>query len=203
MLALVVDNSCLISQLVRSLLEELDVEVQTSDTVSDAMSLATQSRRDIICVSVPVKDGTGLDFARRCREGERRAYTPILLLTSDSDATSEHALITVGITRCFAKYDIPKLGDQLALFVEMQRGRSLAGRKLLYVENSASTALMTTRQLELMPLEVEHFTTASQALERFQQPSEFDVVIADVALYEAKRGGRNRVVARGKIQSVA
>ena len=79
MLALVVDNSRIISQLVRSLPEELDVKVQTSD----------------------------------------------------SDATSEHALITASISRCFAKYDIPKLGDQFALFVEMQRGRSLAGRKLL------------------------------------------------------------------------
>ena len=33
-----------------------------------------------------------------------------------------------------------------------------------------------------MHLGVEHFTMASQALERFQQPSKFDVVIDDVVL---------------------
>ena len=188
MKALVVDNSRFYCQIVRTMLEELGVDVDTIDDRAQALRLATDTRFDLICVSMHIKGGTGIEFASSYRANERGVYTPILLLSSDGDNVDDPALITAGISRCFAKDDLEKLSEQLAFFVELQRGRSLGGRRVLYVEDSAATALTTKRQFEIMQLEVEHFTTGSEALKRFHSDVVFDVVVVDVLLADQMDG---------------
>lgn len=132
---------------------------------------------DLVCVSLTLADMTGIEFCRQTRAMRGVGRIPILLMTSCEDKATRHAAFEAGITDIHPRTDAEQLFGHAIQFVEGAI-RTCSGR-VLYVEDSNTVAAVMLRVLREMNLEVDHYTSASEACDAFD-PEYYDLVISDI-----------------------
>lgn len=191
---LVVDGSAVSRAiLTRILREELqDAAVVPCGSGREAIDLLGSGQFDLITTSLLLPDMDGLDLSRAVRRMEPHHYTPVIVVSGDADTRLLREGFEAGVTDYFDKSQGYKaFGGFIKAFV--QRNSGLIGR-ILYVEDSRTTAAVVMRMLEKHGLQVEHTPTAERALELLGADAEdperrFDMVVTDFYLKGALTGG--------------
>ncbi len=194
---LVVDSSEVARTIIVRILEEEmpDTEITTCGTVKEACAWLERSRFDLITTALMLVDKDGLEFSRYVRASSHHHYTPIIVVSGDAGTRLLREGFAAGVTDYFDK----SLGYRaFASFIEnfMQRNSGLVGR-ILYVEDSQSTATVVLRLMERHGLKVIHTTQAEEALQLLRETADggpradesFDIVITDFFLQGRLTGG--------------
>lgn len=84
----------------------------TADGVQDGFACACGSHPDAIVADVMLRDGSGLDLARRLRDDARTRHTPVIVLTGYSLESVQQQARDAGCDRIVEK---PCLPDALAV----------------------------------------------------------------------------------------
>lgn len=132
---------------------------------------------DIVCVALTLSDMTGIEFCRQARAMRGVGRIPILLMTSAEDNTIRHAAFEAGVTDIHPRTDVEHLFWQVQQYAEGAI-RTCSGR-VLYVEDSNTVAAVMLRVLGEMNLEVDHYSSATEACDAFD-PERYDLIISDI-----------------------
>lgn len=186
---LVVDHSKVFRALWHRLVLKAGHEPIMVASGQEGLDVLGKRRVDLVCVSLTLPDIDGIEFCRRARKTRRGRHVPLILLTSTEDKQARLAAFEAGATDIHPKTDIEELFNQAARFVEEDDQR-LSGR-VLYVEDSSVVAHVMLRILERLGLEVDHYTSATDAHEAFNRHA-FDLVISDI-LVEGEMSGMGLV----------
>jgi len=183
MKVLVLENGRLFQKILRDLLIELDCEVscvRTGEEGRDLLLNTTDATQfDLIIASQHIFDNSGTDFISHCKACDLN--TPIILLTSEPNATLLQNARAAGIKDIFPKTNITYLKSSIRYYIQGEKIFDIQGGKVLYVEDSASVAHIVIRYLKKLNLDVTHFLTAEEAFHAFID-DDFDLVITDVML---------------------
>jgi two-component system cell cycle response regulator len=179
MKALVIEDGKIHRQMIGMVLEALDVEVHLVQSAEEGLAALASANYDLISLDLHLPDMDGLEFCRRLRAEEATQLIPIVLLTSeDADATLKMAY-GAGVTEVMRKSSIEELQQSFGSLVNRLH-RVYSGR-VLYVEDSPTTAQLTISILKQMGLVVDHYLSGEDALEAFWR-RDYDVVVTDVVL---------------------
>ena len=182
MRALYIEPSRFHQQLIGSLLKGagFDLEIQSSGTAALA-SLESDTNWDLICIPLLTSDIEGLAVCRELRKRGAFKGIPIIMLTSKEDNTVKADAIPAGVTEVFFKSDLQSLHDYIAaISVEISQRQVLSAR-ILYIEDSLSTARIILSWLTPLGLNVQHFDSGEAGLEAFRLGN-YDLVITDFLL---------------------
>ncbi|MDQ2070862.1 diguanylate cyclase [Natronospira bacteriovora] len=186
---LVVDHSKVFRALWHRLVLQAGHEPIMVATGEEGMEVLAKRRVDLVCVSLTLPDTDGIEFCRQARKTRRGRHVPLILLTSTEDKQARMEAFEAGATDIHPKTDIEELFNQAARFIEEDE-RRISGR-VLYVEDSSVVAHVMLRILERLGLEVDHFTSATEAYEAFGQHA-YDLVVSDI-LVEGEMSGMGLV----------
>lgn len=194
---LVIDGSEVTRTIISRILDEEMPQAQLTLCGSgrEARTCLDQQQYDLITTALLLPDMDGLDFCRQVRAHAAHHHTPVVVVSGDANERLLQEGFAAGVTDYFDK----SLGYQA--FVEFikeftQRNPGLVGR-VLYVEDSPTTARHTLKLLEHHGLQVVHTTTAEEAIELLQRTAPggpeadagFDIVMTDFFLKGAMTGG--------------
>ncbi len=179
MKALVVEDTKIYQQLIQAIMDDLKIEADYADTGQQALEALGQSDYELVCLDLNLPDMDGLEISRRLRNDPRTELIPVILLTADDADETLRDGLEAGITEVLHKSNFAELHGAIKQLVARMRAR-VSGR-VLYVEDSQTTAQLTIHLLTKMGLEVDHFVRADEALEVFKQRP-FDIVITDIVL---------------------
>lgn len=194
---MVVDGSEVSRTIVSRILNaEMDrASITTCASGSEALTHLDQSRFDLITTALLLPDMDGLDLSRRIRKSSTHHYTPIVVVSGDADSRLLREGFEAGVTDYFDK------SQGYQSFVEFihaftRRNSGLVGR-ILFVEDSKTTARHICTIMEKHGLQVTHTTHAEHALTLLQQANKpnntgadsFDVVVTDFFLKGGMTGG--------------
>jgi diguanylate cyclase (GGDEF)-like protein/PAS domain S-box-containing protein len=154
-------------------------------TGHEALDQLARETFDLFILDLYIEDMSGLDLCRKLKENEVTRLVPVVLLTSEKNDLILSKGYDAGVTEILKKDDFVKVGASLQGVVEGMR-RAYRGR-VLYVEDSPTTAQLTMHLLESMRLEVDHYESAEAALEALQK-QDYDLVITDILLSGSMNG---------------
>ncbi|MCP1728455.1 two-component system cell cycle response regulator [Natronospira proteinivora] len=186
---LVVDHSKVFRALWHKLVLKAGHEPIMVATGEEGLEELKRRRVDLVCVSLTLPDTDGIEFCRLARKTRRGRHVPLILLTSTEDKAARMKAFEAGATDIHSKTDIEELFNQAARFVEEDEQR-ISGR-VLYVEDSSVVAHVMLKILERLGLEVDHYTSATDAYEAFGRHA-YDLVISDI-LVEGEMSGMGLV----------
>lgn len=146
---------------------------------SGAEGLAELRQRhiDLVCVSLSLPDMDGIEFCAELRKQPQLRNIPVILLTSTEDKMARQAAFEAGVTEIHSKTDVEGLLARVKKFVA-ETQRDISGR-VLYIEDSSVVAHVMIKILKAMKLEVDHFTSADEAYDAFQNAN-YDLIISDI-----------------------
>ncbi len=140
---------------------------------------------DFIAVSLSLPDIDGIRFTRQVRTMPTCRGVPIVLLTSAQDNRTRRLAFEAGATDICPKTGIEDL-FQRASRMARHDDQQLSGR-VLYVEDSRTVFKLMIRLMESLGLGVDHFVSAADAFEHFDDKLH-DLVISDI-LVEGEMSG--------------
>jgi two-component system, cell cycle response regulator len=191
------------SEVARSIISHiLQKEMQkayivTCGSAEEALEYLYQEKFDLITTSLLLPGLDGLDLCHEIRKSNKQHLTPVIIVSSDADKRLLREGFSAGVTDYFNK----SLGyKRLVDFIKdvSQRHAGLVGR-VLYVEDSLSTAQATQKMMERHGLHITHVTSAEKALallkrtkkntDSYEENKGFDIVFADFFLEGQMTGG--------------
>ena len=185
---MVVDGSKLVRRLIGDVLhkELADVEVVGCGGLEQARAALDAAPVDLVTTALVLPDGDGLQLARTVREATGQRYVPVIVVSGDAQAHLEARRFTEDVTDYFDKAD----GHQaLAAFIRgYVQPAPIPGAHVLYVEDSRTVAIATTRMLQAQQMRVTHVPSVEDALEYLQAHADADrapgadLVLTDVYL---------------------
>lgn len=194
---LVVDGSAVTRAIIARVVEEAmpHARITLCGSGQEAMACMQADHFDLITTSLMLPDMDGLDLSRRIRADAVHQYTPVIVVSGDADERLLREGFDAGVTDYFDK----SLGYlAFAAFIRdlSRRHTGLVGR-ILYVEDSPTMAVQTTRLMERHGLQVLHTPTAEQALELILDSTPgnslsggtIDIVVTDFYLKGHLTGG--------------
>ena len=197
---MVADGSKLVRKLIGDVLraELPGVEVVACNGLADARAALAAAPIDLATTSLLLPDGDGLQLARAVREAAAQRYVPVIVVSGDVQARLEARSFTEDVTDYFDKAN----GHHaLAEFIRgYVQPAPIPGARVLYVEDSRTVAVATSRMLKGQQMEVTHVISAEEALawlrERREGPDApgADLVLTDVYL-KGELDGRDLVQA--------
>lgn len=185
MKALIVEDSRIYQQLMQAVFDDLNVTAKFEETGQGCLDAILQDDYQLIFLDLHLPDIDGIEICRRLREMEQYHYLPIILLTEEDDEALLKQAFNIGITEVLRKSSFEELHESICHFVEGLSYR-VSGR-VLYIEDSPTTAQLTLHTLNSMGLEFRHFVSAELAFEAFGQ-EDFDVIITDIVVEGAMSG---------------
>ncbi len=185
---MVVDGSKLVRRLIGDVLrKELpNVEVVGCDGLAAAGQALAAAPVDLVTTSLVLPDGDGLQLAQTVREAAGQRYVPVIVVSGDAQAHLEARRFTEDVTDYFDKAN----GHQaLAAFIRgYVQPAPIPGAHVLYVEDSRTVAIATTRMLQAQQMRVTHVPSVEDALEFLHAHAQTedapgaDLVLTDVYL---------------------
>jgi len=162
---MVVDGSKLVRRLIGDVLrKELpDVEVVGCSGLDEARAALDAAPMDLVTTALVLPDGDGLQLARAVREAAGQRYVPVIVVSGDAQAHLEARRFTEDVTDYFDKAH----GHQaLAAFIRgYVQPQAIPDAHVLYVEDSRTVAIATTRMLQAQKMRVTHLPSVEDALE--------------------------------------
>lgn len=145
----------------------------------------------LITTALMLPDMNGIDLCRQIRtDGKQHLHTPIVVVSSDADRTLLEQGFQAGVTDYFDKR---RGHEELVAFIKelFQRNPTGLVGRVLYIEDSKSTALVGRRMMEHHGMQVTHVTSAEEGLELIgaSNGEAFDVVVTDFHLKGKLSGG--------------
>lgn len=185
MKVLVLENSRLYQKTVREILEEIRCEVDCVGSGEEGLRLLDGNGYNLIIAGQNIFDDSGSAFIEYCRKHVN--HCPILLLTSEPNETLLNNARNASIKDIFPKANINQLRENLHYYIKGKKRITIEGGRVIYIEDSPSAALVISRSLEKMNLEVDYFNNAEEAYNAVLK-NEYDLVITDVMLKGAMSG---------------
>lgn len=191
---LVVDGSSVSrAVIIRGLRAEIGgAEITACASAAEALKAGAATGFAFITTALLLPDMEGVEFIRQCRKLPRQRYTPLVVVSGDADAGRMRAIFAAGATDYFDKaLGYPALVARIASMLQYQF--ALSGR-VLYVEDSPTSARVTCDLLQSYGLQVVQVPDAEQALELLRlaarpQAAPFDLVLTDYLLAGKMTGG--------------
>jgi two-component system cell cycle response regulator len=185
---LVVDHSKVFRAVWQRLMRRDGHEPLICGDGDSGLATVESERVDMICVSLSLPDIDGIEFTRRCRKLPQGKNVPIILLTSVGDKEVRRRAFEAGVTDIHAKTDIQQLFNRARRFISDDPDSSNPPSGcVLYVEDSRTVSRIMIHVLGKMNLEVDHFRSAADAWEHFDE-ERHDLVISDI-LVEGEMSG--------------
>lgn len=177
MRALIVDQSRVFRAIWQRLVAQAGDEPMMVDSAAAGLAVLSRQPADVICVSLSLPDGDGIEFSRQARRLDNGQSVPIILMTSSTDKRVHRRAFEAGITDIHPRPRIEELFDRIRHYVSEQD--DLLGGRVLYVEDSSTVSRIMIHVMKKMNLEVDHFRSAADALQAFA-PEVHDLVISDI-----------------------
>lgn len=149
------------------------------------LRMLQEQRVDFVCVSLSLPDIDGIRFTRQVRTMPQGRGVPIILLSSAQDHRVRKRAFEAGVTDVCPKTRIEELFQRAARLTRHMETR-LNGR-VLYVEDSPTVTRVMTALIESLGLAVDHFVSAADAFDEFDE-KRHDLVISDI-LVEGEMSG--------------
>lgn len=195
---MIVDRSEVARSIISHILQKEmeDAFIITCGSAEEALEYLQREKFDLITTSLLLPGLDGLDLCHEIRKSDKQHLTPVIVVSSDADTRLLREGFSAGVTDYFNK----SLGyKRLVEFIKdvAQRHAGLVGR-VLYVEDSLSTAQATQTLMEKHGLYITHVTNAEDALELLKKSrtadnatdmDEFDIVFTDFFLAGHMTGG--------------
>jgi len=196
---MIVDRSEVARSIISHILQKEmhNAYIVTCGSAEEALEYLQREKFDLITTSLLLPGLDGLDLCHEIRRSEIQHLTPVIVVSSDADTRLLREGFSAGVTDYFNK----SLGyKRLVEFIKdvSQRHSGLVGR-ILYVEDSLSTAQTTQTLMERHGLYVTHTTSGEAALEILKRKKldpdnlgadqGFDVVFTDFFLEGQMTGG--------------
>jgi len=197
---MIVDRSEVARSIISHILQKEmnDAYIVTCGSAEEALEYLHREKFDLITTSLLLPGLDGLDLCHEIRKSDKQHLTPVIVVSSDADTRLLREGFSAGVTDYFNK----SLGyKKLVEFIKdvCQRHSGLVGR-ILYVEDSLSTAQTTLTLMEKHGLYITHVTSAEEALELLKRNNNepeavnredagFDIVFADFFLEGQMTGG--------------
>ena len=194
---MIIDRSEMVQSIIAQILKQEipKVSIITCDSAEQAMTHLKEEKFDLITTSVLLPRLDGFALCRKIRKSKKQHLTPVIVVSSDADAYMLREAFSVGVTDYFDK----SLGyKRLIEFIKdvLQRHSGQVGR-ILYVEDSITTAHTTRTLLEKHGMEITHVNTGEQALALLKTSihskkklnKKFDIVLTDFFLEGEMTGG--------------
>jgi two-component system cell cycle response regulator len=158
------------------------IEISGFATAAEAFEGLAAEPHNLLTTALILPDMDGLEFARRVRAMPGYGWTPLIVVSGDTEVRRQEEGFTAGITAYFDK------SEGLSTLVEfmqayLARSDRPAGR-VLYVEDSPTAAMAVRQMLELDNLDVVHLMSAEEAREILEKtgiegPEGFDLLVSD------------------------
>jgi len=189
---MIVDRSEVARSIISHILQKemSNTYIVTCGSTEEAMEYLHREKFDLITTSLLLPGLDGLDLCYEIRKSEKQHLTPVIIVSSDADRRLLREGFSAGVTDYFNK----SLGyKRLVEFIKdvSQRHSGMVGR-ILYVEDSLSTAQTTQNLMERHGLYITHVTSGEEALrllKKTNQSDEFDIVFSDFFLEGQMTGG--------------
>ncbi len=194
---MIVDRSEVARSIISHILQKEmnDAYIVTCGSAEEALEYLHREKFDLITTSLLLPGLDGLDLCHEIRKSDKQHLTPVIVVSSDADTRLLREGFSAGVTDYFNK----SLGyKKLVEFIKdvCQRHSGLVGR-VLYVEDSLSTAQTTQSLMEKHGLYITHITSAEEALQLLKQAKDapldsnegFDIVFTDFFLEGQMTGG--------------
>ncbi len=196
---MIVDRSEVARSIISHILQKEmhDAYIVTCGSAEEALEHLHREKFDLITTSLLLPGLDGLDLCHEIRKSDKQHLTPVIVVSSDADTRLLREGFSAGVTDYFNK----SLGyKKLVEFIKdvAQRHSGLVGR-VLYVEDSLSTAQTTQSLMEKHGLYITHVTSAEEALELIKKARDnmddasdtngFDIVFTDFFLEGQMTGG--------------
>lgn len=197
---MIVDRSEVARSIISHILQKEmhDAYIVTCGSAEEALEYLHREKFDLITTSLLLPGLDGLDLCHEIRKSEKQHLTPVIVVSSDADTRLLREGFSAGVTDYFNK----SLGyKKLVEFIKdvSQRHAGLVGR-ILYVEDSPSTAQTTQTLMEKHGLYITHTASAEEALALLKKAktipdnagdntSGFDIVFTDFFLEGQMTGG--------------
>jgi len=194
---MIVDRSEVARSIISHILQKEmnDAYIVTCGSAEEALEYLQREKFDLITTSLLLPGLDGLDLCHEIRKSDKQHLTPVIVVSSDADTRLLREGFTAGVTDYFNK----SLGyKRLVEFIKdvSQRHAGLVGR-ILYIEDSLSTAQTTQTLMEKHGLHITHVTSAEAALQLLKevrsQPEPagdgYDIVFTDFFLEGQMTGG--------------
>jgi CheY-like chemotaxis protein len=185
---MVVDGSKLVRKLIGDVLRsELDdVEVVACAGLDDARAALEAAPIDLATTSLVLPDGDGAQLAQAVRAAAGQRYVPVIVVSGNAQAHLEGRQFSDDVTDYFDKsHGHHALAAFIRGYVQPQ---PIPGARVLYVEDSRTVALATSRMLKAQQMEVVHVVSAEAAIDWLDARRDagegpgVDLVLTDVYL---------------------
>ena len=201
---MVVDGSRLVRRLIGDMLRAQlpEAEVVPCAGLEEAHAALAAAPIDLATTSLVLPDGDGLQLAQAVRAAGGQRYVPVVVVSANAQEHLEARQFSDDITDYFDKSH----GHQaLAEFIRgYVQPAPIPGARVLYVEDSRTVALATTRMLKSQQMDVVHVTSVEAALDFLDERNEagegpgVDLVLTDVYLKGELDGGDLVQAIRGR-----
>ncbi len=191
---MIVDRSEVARSIIAHILQKemQNAYIVTCGSAEEALEYLHREKFDLITTALLLPGLDGLDLCHEVRKSDKQHSTPVIVVSSDADTRLLREGFSAGVTDYFNK----SLGyRKLVEFIKdvSQRHAGLVGR-VLYVEDSASTAKTTQSLLQNHGLQITHVTNAEEALDLLksgcnEHETNFDVIFTDFFLEGPMTGG--------------
>ena len=192
---MVVDGSRLVRKLI---VDVLNVQLPGADIVacqglSEAHAALASAPIDLATTSLVLPDGDGQQLAQAVRTAAGQRYVPVIVISGTAQEHLEGRQFSDDVTDYFDKsHGHRALAEFIRGYVQPA---PIPGARVLYVEDSRTVALATSRMLKAQQMEVVHVTSVEAALAFLEERAEagegpgVDLVLTDVYLKGELDGG--------------
>ena len=200
---LVVEDDKAEQMSIAELLDSSDIEIVTTGTGAEALSLLRQDPCDCVVLDLRLPDMSGFEVLEELRADARLSDVPVVVFTGRELSAEEDATLhTMARSIVVKGVESPeRLLDETALFLhrvvtdlppEKQRmlerlnssDEDLVGRTVLLVDDDARNIFALSSVLERRGMRVLTATTGSEAIELVESTPDLAIVLMDIMMPE-------------------
>lgn len=179
MKVLLIENSHLYHIFLSQLFANLGYQPVVAISRKSALNHLRKDSFEIVCMNMYFEGAIAIDFVSEIRLLDE--HVAVIMLTSEKDDRIRSKALRAGITEVIYKSNVRETASLISCFVKEHIRPDLKNSRVLYVEDSRTEAAVIKKVLKSMGLNVVHFRSAEEAMERLRS-DQFDLVITDVLL---------------------
>lgn len=182
---LCVEPSKTYCQLLVAAFSEAGIDVTFCGSGAEALDTINKTDHyDFVTISFYLQDMTAIELIKSIRLQSAYRFTPITLITSETDEGVLHRALAVGVTDIFKKDEIESL---IVFLLRFKHKNEPVNGRVLCIEDSVSQRRVLQSQLESIGLYVDCCSTVEDGRQMFQS-NPYDLVITDI-VFEKDLGG--------------
>lgn len=185
---LLLEPSRLYQQILGEMLsQQKDVKLTILEGGQAGIESTRQQHFDLICVSMHLADGSGIEFCEKARAIPELSSIPILLITSENNQETLGRALRAGATDILKKSEISAFDERMATLLPISSRTVGITGKVLLIEDDPDQAKALALALEHADFEVMITKSVEEALIGMETEG-IDVVVADVLLGSGQTG---------------